>query len=370
MIAHISDTRPCILLVDNAPENIDALRRILAPSYRLKAATDGEHAIKIAQSADQPDLILLDVMMPGMSGHEVCRILKSAAETRHIPIIFVTSMTDAEDESRGFELGAVDYIAKPISAPIVRARVRTQLSIHSQHLALEHQVSVRTAELEESRLELIHRLARAAEFKDNETGNHVIRMSHYARFIAQAIGMDSAEVALLFHAAPMHDIGKIGIPDYILLKPGALSAEEWEVMRQHTTIGADILGDHASPLLAVARQVALTHHEKWDGTGYPHGLKGTSIPLCGRIVAVADVFDALTSERPYKRAWTAQAAAGALEQGAGVHFDPDMVKAFLSVLPEVLHIKDCYSEDFKTNASYIVNLIHEKNLDATLTESV
>lgn len=357
MITSISDTRPCVLLVDNEPENIDVLRHILAPHYRIKAATSGERAIKIAQSADPPDLLLLDVLMPGISGYEVCQILKSATATRHIPIIFVTSMTDAADESRGFEIGAADYLAKPISAPIVIARVRTQLSLHNQHLELERQVSLRTAELEESRLELIHRLARAAEFKDNETGNHVIRMSHYARLIGQAIGMDSAEVALLFAAAPMHDIGKIGIPDYILLKPGALSGEERDLMQQHTTIGADILGHDANPLMVLSRQVALTHHEKWDGTGYPQGLQGTDIPLFGRIVAVADVFDALTSVRPYKAAWTTQAAVGALQKGAGGHFDPDIVQAFMSILPEALRVKESYSEDFKTNASYIVNLM-------------
>jgi putative two-component system response regulator len=337
--------RQTVLIVDNAPENIDVLNEVLSPFYRIKIAVNGERALKIALGEQKPDLILLDVMMPGISGYEVCQRLKQDSNTRRIPIIFVTSMNEIEDERIGFELGAVDYITKPISRPIVLARVRTHLALYDQTRELEMMVSLRTAELEITRLQIIHRLGRAAEFKDNETGNHVLRMSHYSRLIAQAMGLGADTVDLLFHAAPMHDLGKIGIPDHILRKPGKLDAPEWEVMRQHPAMGADILGQHKNALLQAAREVAYTHHEKWDGTGYPQGLSGLSIPLFGRIVAIADVFDALTSVRPYKEAWTVQAAIAMIEEGSGRHFDPQLIAAFRSALPDVLAIKDRYAEE-------------------------
>ena len=206
-------------------------------------------------------------------------------------------------------------------------------------------MALRTAELAKTRHQIIRRLGRAAEYKDNETGNHVIRMSHYSRLIAQAAGLSAANVDLLFYAAPMHDVGKIGIPDRIMLKPGKLDEEEWGVMREHPDMGAEIIGDHEDELLQAARSVALTHHEKWDGTGYPKGLKGEEIPIFGRIVAIADVFDALTSERPYKKAWSVEAALEMIDEGVGKHFDPDLMPALKAALPEMLEIKAQYAEE-------------------------
>jgi putative two-component system response regulator len=338
-------TPQTVLIVDDTPENIDLLSEVLAPFYRIKVATNGERALKIASGDTKPDLILLDIMMPGISGYDVCQRLKRNSDTHGIPIIFVTAMSEMEDEKKGLELGAVDYITKPISPSIVLARIRTHLALYDQTRELERLVALRTAELQTTRLQIIRRLGRAAEFKDNETGNHVIRMSHYARLIAQHLGMGSNQVDLLFNAAPMHDVGKIGIPDNILLKPGKLDEVEWEVMRQHPVMGAKILGEHKDELLQAAHSVALTHHEKWDGTGYPHGLIGQEIPIFGRIVSIADVFDALTSERPYKKAWTVEAALQTLKDGAGKHFDPGLIQPFMAALPEILKIKTQYAEE-------------------------
>jgi putative two-component system response regulator len=337
--------RQTILIVDDVPENIDVLSEVLAPHYRIKIAVNGERALKIAAGEGKPDLILLDVMMPGLSGYDVCQRLKRNSDTHGIPVIFVTAMNEIEDERKGLELGAVDYITKPISPAIVLARVRTHLALYDQTRELERLVTQRTAELETTRRQIIHRLGRAAEFKDNETGNHVIRMSHFSRLTAQAYGMGPVQVDLLFHAAPMHDVGKIGIPDNILLKPGKLDEVEWEVMRQHPRMGAEILGVHTNPLLHAAHSVALTHHEKWDGSGYPQGLRGEEIPIFGRIVAIADVFDALTSARPYKPAWTVEAALAMIDEGSGRHFDPGLIAPFKTALPEMLTIRDRYAEE-------------------------
>ncbi|MBF0417896.1 MAG: response regulator, partial [Magnetococcales bacterium] len=306
----------------------------------------------------EPDLILLDVMMPDMDGYEVCRRLKQDPRTRKIPLIFVTAKQETEDETYGLELGAVDYITKPFSPAVVLARVRThlQLARARQELAranevLEERVRQRTEELhnknlelEETRLEIIRRLGRAAEYKDNETGLHVIRMSHYSRLLALAAGLDEKRVETLFQAAPMHDIGKIGIPDLILLKPARLSSDEWNVMRSHPDIGAGIIGRQSSPLLETARIVAQTHHEKWDGSGYPRGLSGEEIPIEGRIVAIADVFDALTTRRPYKEAWPIAKAVELLTEGAGSHFDPRLVPLFITILPKVLEVRESWKE--------------------------
>ena len=337
--------RPVVLLVDDTPFNIDVLRGILAGAYTLKVATSGEKALALAQMQPQPNLILLDVMMPGMDGYEVCRRLKASELTRAIPVIFVTSMNEVEDEQRGFEAGGVDYITKPVSPPLVQSRVATHLRLYAHERRLSELVLARTRELEQTRLEIIRRLGRAAEFKDDETGQHVIRMSHFTRILAEAIGMPPAEVDVLFNAAPMHDVGKIGIPEAILLKPGKLTDEEWQVMRRHPAIGAGIIGKHDHPLLETARIVALTHHEKWDGSGYPRGLKGERIPLVGRIVAIADVFDALISERPYKHAWPEAEAVAYLQREAGNHFDPRLVELFVQRLPEIRQIRELYADN-------------------------
>ncbi len=337
--------KQCILIVDDTPENIDILSDILTHDYRIRVANSGERALKIIYSDEPPDLILLDIMMPGLSGLEICRRLKANPDRRHIPIIFVTAMSSVEDERRGLEMGAVDYITKPISPPIVKARVRTHLALYDQARELERMVLQRTEELVNTRQQIIRRLGRAAEFKDNETGNHVLRMSHYARLIALAHGLGERASEIIFHTAPMHDIGKIGIPDAILLKPGPLDAEEWKVMHQHPMMGAEIIGKHDNELLESARVIALTHHEKWDGSGYPQGLKGEDIPLEGRIVAIADVFDALVSVRPYKTAFPLDIALQMMEGQIGRHFDPALMKAFTASLPEILQIREIYADE-------------------------
>lgn len=328
-----------ILVVDDVPANIDVLSEILRPTYQVKVVTNGAMALKIAMSKQPPDLILLDIMMPEMDGYEVCRQLKNNPKTRGIPVIFVSAMDEVNDETKGFELGAVDYITKPVSPSIVKARVKTHLALLDQNRVLEKKVKERTAEIHDTRLQIIHCLGAASEYRDEETGTHISRMSQYSKIIALAAGLGVEEAELLLQAAPMHDVGKIGIPDRILLKPGKLDKEEWEIMKTHTTIGAKIIGHHSSDILTLARQVALTHHEKWDGTGYPNGLAGEAIPLHGRIVMLADVFDALTSDRPYKKAWSDAAAIQEINDMSGQHFDPQLVRVFMKVFPEILAVK-------------------------------
>ncbi|CAM5225611.1 two-component system response regulator [Alishewanella longhuensis] len=280
-----------ILIVDDEPVNLRVLKQILQDQYQLMFATSAKQALELLKK-ETPDLILLDVMMPEITGFELCAMLKADSAIQKIPVIFVTALKDELDETHGFTVGAVDYITKPLSPAIVRARVKTHLSL------------VHAEELKRTRLQVIERLGRAAEYKDNETGLHVKRMSHYARVIALAAGFSAEWAEELLHAAPMHDIGKIGTPDHILLKPGKLTDDEMIIMRQHALIGAEILGDCDSTLMQMASSVARYHHEKWDGSGYPLGLKETAIPIEARIVALTDVFDALTSERPYKKAWS------------------------------------------------------------------
>lgn len=327
-----TDERPKILIVDDAATNLQILRQVLHEDYRLLFALDGEKALKLAQE-EAPNLILLDVMMPGLTGLETCKLLKANPTTKSIPVIFVTALSEVSDESAGFEVGAVDYITKPISPPVVRARVKTHLSL------------VGADELQKTRLQIIQCLGRAAEYRDNETGLHVIRMSHYSRLLALAAGFSASQADLLFHAAPMHDIGKIGTPDHVLLKPGKLDQDEWALMQKHVLMGAEILGEHDSPLLQMARTIALYHHEKFDGSGYPHRIAGEAIPIEARIVAIADVFDALTSIRPYKKAWEVQAAVDLLQSEKGKHFDPELVDLFIAQLPAMVEIKEKYAEE-------------------------
>ncbi|MEO5340773.1 MAG: two-component system response regulator [Magnetococcus sp. MYC-9] len=342
--------KPVILVVDDTKTNIDLLVHLLADLYEVSVALDGASALELVME-DPPDLILLDVMMPDMDGYETCRRLKLRAETRDIPVIFVTARKEAVDEEQGLALGAVDYITKPFSPTIVKARIKTHLQLKQAHdtvkrhnLILEETVQQRTTELRTTQLAIVHRLGRAAEFRDNETGLHVIRMSHYAHILGVACGMTEAESGLLLHAAPLHDIGKIGIPDGILLKPGKLTADEFKIMQTHPEIGAAIIGKDESPLLKMAFLIAYTHHEKWDGSGYPRSLRGDEIPLVGRVVAIGDVFDALTTQRPYKEAWPVSQAVELLQQGSGHHFDPDLVHLFLDRMPEILLIKEKFGE--------------------------
>lgn len=332
-----------VLIVDDSPDNIDVLAGILSECYDIKAAKSGARAIDLAIRF-KPDIILLDIMMPDMDGYQVCQRLKDDFRTHDIPVIFVTAMDNVDDEARGFALGAVDYITKPVSPSIVLARVKTHLALYDQSRALECMVRERTAELQDSRLEILRRLARAAEFRDNDTARHLVRMSHYCEVLARAIGLGDEEAKLLLHATPMHDVGKIGIPDNILLKPAKLTSEEHDNMEKHAEFGAKIIGEHEDTLLRLAREVALSHHEKWDGSGYPNGLAGENIPLAGRIVAVADVFDALTSWRPYKDPWPEQEAVAYIRENAGKHFDPALVAAFLDHYDEILAVMRKYAD--------------------------
>ena len=325
------DQRPRLLLVDDEPTNLQVLRHVLQADYRLLFATDGARALQVARE-QRPDLVLLDIMMPHMDGYAVCCALKADAATASIPVIFITALNDSQDETAGFDVGGVDYLTKPVSPPVVRARVRTHLSL------------VRMDELRETRLQIVQRLGRAAEYKDNETGMHVIRMSHFSQLLALAAGCSPAWAEDLLNAAPMHDVGKIGIPDAVLRKPGPLDADEWATMRRHPEIGAEIIGEHPSGVLQLAREIALAHHEKWDGSGYPRGLAGEAIPLSARIVAIADVFDALTTRRPYKEPWPVQEAMNHIAAQAGKHFDPALVALFAPLLPQLLEIRARWAE--------------------------
>jgi putative two-component system response regulator len=336
--------RPTVLVVDDTPENIHVLSGVLQEEYAVRVATSGERAIAAARMEPQPDLILLDVKMPVMDGYEVCRRLKNDYQTQRIPVIFVTGMGEVEDEARGFDLGGVDYIVKPVSPAIVRARVRTHIQLYDQKRHLLELVQQRTRELEDTRLQIIRRLGRAAEFKDDETGYHVIRMSHYCKMMALSVGMPDYRAEILFNAAPMHDVGKIGVPDSILEKAGPLTPDEWSIVKRHPVIGAGIIGRHNNELLEMARVVALTHHERWDGSGYPRSLRGEAIPLVGRIVAIADAFDALTSTRPYKQAWPVEEAVALLRREAGRQFDPRLIPKFVDMMPQVRDIMGQYSE--------------------------
>jgi putative two-component system response regulator len=338
------NTRETILVVDDVPENISILAEILRADYRVTFAANGADALVAAQAQPQPSLILLDVMMPGISGHEVCRQLKADLRTQGIPVIFLTAQADVSDEAYGLGLGAVDYLHKPCHPAIVRQRVRIHLDLHNQNLALEDRVRERTRELDETRIEVVRRLGRAGEYRDNETGMHVIRMSQFCHRLALAVGIPREQAEILQLAAPMHDIGKIGIPDRVLLKPGKLDDEEWAVMQTHAQIGADILGDHDSGLLRVARAVALTHHERWDGKGYPNGLAGEAIPIEGRIASIADVYDALLSVRPYKAAWPQEKAVALIVEQSGKAFDPQLVELFTGLLPEYDRIRQLFAD--------------------------
>jgi len=332
-------SKQVILAVDDTPENLDILRGILTPEYAVKAAINGEVALKIA-TTQPPDLILLDIMMPDTDGYEICKQLKSNPITAKIPVIFVTAMNDTIDERRGFNVGAVDYIAKPIQPEIVQARIKTHLTLANQQKACELQVKMRTQQLETSQRAAISMLGEAGHFNDTDTGIHIFRMASYAASIARAIHWSVTETAIIELAATMHDTGKIGIPDTILKAPRKLTFEEMELMKTHTTIGHAILKKDNSPLFKMAAKIALSHHERWDGSGYPHGLKGNDIPEAARITAIADVFDALTMKRVYKEVWPLDKAFETIHEKAGSHFEPRLVEAFFSVQAEILELRE------------------------------
>jgi putative two-component system response regulator len=324
---------------------------LLKDLYRVKAANSGEKALRVLQGDTLPDLILLDVMMPGLSGHEVAAQLKRDPRTRDIPIIFLTAMTATEDEILGLELGAVDYIAKPIRPPLLLARVSTQLKIKAaadflrdQNEYLEQEVQRRTREVTAIQDVTIQAMASLAETRDNETGNHIRRTQHYIKVLAGLMQdhprfshfLSDEIIQVLFKSAPLHDIGKIGIPDHILLKPGRFTEEEFEIMKTHTTLGRDAIQQAEDRLgmrvdfLSLAKEIAYSHQEKWDGSGYPQGLAGDDIPISARLMAVADVYDALICRRVYKPGMPHAQAVEIIRQGRGTHFDPDICDAFLA----------------------------------------
>ena len=335
-----TENQQTILIVDDAAENIDVLSGILRPHYKVRAAINGERALTLVMGERPPDLILLDVMMPGLSGYEVCRRLKAHPPSRHIPVIFCTAMGEVENEQQGFEAGCVDYLTKPVSPPLVLARVRTHLALYDQKRELEKLVALRTKELYDTRRAIIRTLGKAAEYKDDTTGLHVLRMAHYCKVLALAMGFAEEDAEMLAQAAPMHDVGKIGTPDAILKQAGKLTEDEWQIMRQHVDNAGVILGDEPGELLQMARTIALTHHEKWDGSGYPKGLRGEEIPLVGRISALADVFDALSSVRPYKGSVPVDEVVAIIRSESGRHFDPRLVEKLVEKLPEFLNIRD------------------------------
>ena len=340
-----------ILVVDDTKANVAVLVQALKENYKLGVTLNGEDAIKFAQEKI-PDLILLDIVMPGTDGFEVCQRLKTMPDTKDIPIIFITAMDDLSHKTKGFDFGAVDYITKPFDVTEVKARVKTHLTLKlaqealkNQNVILEEMVRERTLELRKAQIEVISRLGKAAEYRDQDTGTHINRMSKYCRIMGKALGLSREEYERLDLASTMHDVGKIGISDNILLKPGKLDGKEWESMRSHTRIGEQLLSGGSSQLLEVARIIAMTHHEKWDGTGYHQQLKGKEIPLAGRITCICDVFDALISRRPYKEPWPVEKAMEEIKRGKGVFFDPELVDMFVSLEPEILKIVEAHQDE-------------------------
>lgn len=344
-----------VLIVDDTPDNVRLVAALLKELYRTTVATDGERALQLAAASPPPDLVLLDIEMPGMDGYEVCARLKADPLTAEIPVVFLAARSRIEEEERGLQLGAVDYIAKPISPTILLARVGTHLALRNARRFLEDRNAWLAAEVAQRMQELgavqdltILAMALIAERRDNESGCHIRRTQHYVRLLAQQLRqhpsfagfLDDATIDLLYKSAALHDIGKVGVPDAILRKPGALTSEEFAVMKTHTVIGRDTLleverevGQHSS-FLRFAREIAGSHHEKWDGTGYPEGLSGEQIPVAARLMAVADVYDAFVTHRVYKPTMPHERALEVIREGSGKHFDPDVVAAFFRVEPE------------------------------------
>jgi putative two-component system response regulator len=343
----MSARRANILVADDSEDIRNLFGVMLKKHYDVKFATNSDEALAAADTDPLPDLILLDVEMPSMNGYDVCKTLKANPALSHIPIIFVTARTDPKDQARGLMAGAVDYIVKPISAPITMLRVRTQLALVDQRRALEDQVGARTDELHETRLELIRRLARAMEFREGGLTNRVIRVGHYVELLSQGLGLKGKTVEVLSQAAPLYDIGKMGVSEHILQKSDKLTDSEWEEMRKHAEIGAKIIGEHKDPLLEQARIMALTHHERWDGAGYPGKLKGNAIPVPGRIMAVADAFEAMTSTQRHRSPISSMDAAKRIAAEAGKQFDPTVVAAFMKVVKGMDAVRAQYKDELE-----------------------
>lgn len=357
--------RPTILVVDDTPDNLALMSGLLKDTYRVKLANHGEKALEIAAADPAPDLILLDIMMPGIDGYEVCARLKFNPATRDIPVIFLTAKAEIEDEKKGLDLGAVDYITKPVSPPIVMARVKAQLELKAaadflrdKNNYLEQEVARRTREVTAIQDVTIMVMASLAETRDTETGNHIRRTQHYVKELAHRLQnhprfadfLTERNIEMLFKSAPLHDIGKVGIPDRILLKPGKLTPEEFEIMKTHTTLGRDAI-DHAEGMLGMsvdflnmAKEIALSHQEKWDGSGYPQGLAGDDIPISARLMAVADVYDALISRRVYKDPMPHEQAVDIIRKGRAQHFDPDVTDVFLDASEAFRQIAERYAD--------------------------
>lgn len=359
------DLRPVILVVDDTPDNISLLSGLLKEQYKVKVATNGEKALQVAKAAP-PDLILLDIMMPVMDGYETCRRLKEDEKLRDVPVIFLTAKEEVEEENLGFDLGAVDYITKPISSPILLSRVKTHLTLKQskdflsdKNEFLEAEISRRIKEISLIQEVSVMAMAALAEMRDSETGNHIQRTKLYVEELAIQLSrtekyaevLNPELISLIVTSAPLHDIGKVGIPDHILLKPGALTHEEFEVMKTHTTLGreailrAERVMDKPETFLRFAKEIVYYHHEKWNGTGYPERIAGEQIPLSARLMAVADVYDALTSKRVYKDAMPHEQAVDIIVGDAGVHFDPDIVQVFVKNKHKFKEIADRYSSE-------------------------
>ena len=349
--------RKTILIVDDVGTNIDVLAYCLGEDYRISAAQDSHVALDSLQEV-KPNLILLDLFMPEIDGFEFCKTVKSDADNQDIPIVFITSASDAATLSKAFGLGAVDYIIKPISPLEVQARVRTHLmlkaaeeALRQQNQILEKKVQRRTAKIQEKQREIqevqheaILRLCLAAELRDKETGLHIRRIQEYSALLGRKCGLDEEHCGLLFLASAMHDLGKIGIPDSILLKPGKLTPEEWEIMKTHTQIGAQGLANSRFRLIQLAETIAHYHHERWDGSGYPCALKGEDIPIEARIVSVVDSFDAMLSVRPYKRAMPLEEVLDIIREGRGTHFDPGIVDVFMENIAEFKEVAAAFRD--------------------------
>jgi putative two-component system response regulator len=354
-----------ILVVDDTPFNLALVSAVLKKFYLVKEAASGPQALTMLKTEPLPDLILLDIMMPTMDGYEVCRRLKADPLTANIPVIFLTANVSSDDEEKGFELGAVDYITKPIKQKVVLARLKTHLQLKAsadfledKAAFLEEEVARRSAEIEAIQDVTILAMASLAETRDNETGNHIRRTQFYVQLLAEKLQnhprfsdfLSDHTIKLLFKSAPLHDIGKVGIPDHILLKPGRFTLEEFAIMKAHTTLGRDAIATAEARLgvniefLTYAKEIAYSHQEKWDGSGYPEGLAGDAIPISARLMAVADVYDALISRRPYKQPMPHEQAVQLIIDGRGSHFDPDIVDAFISTQDEFSAISQRYAD--------------------------
>ena len=357
--------KPTLLVVDDSPDSLAQISTLLKDEFKVKVANTGERALKMALGEPPPDLILLDIIMPDMDGYETCQRLKTDPDTAHIPVIFLTARTDVDDERHGFELGAVDYITKPVSPPILLARVRTHLMLKNtadflrdKSAFLEQEVGKRTREVSAIQDVTILAMAALAETRDPNTGNHIRRTQYYMKALAERLRyhprfawfLSDSTIVMLFKSAPLHDIGKVGIPDAILLKPGPLTTGEFEIMKTHCQLGYEAIchAEHALGMavefLSLAKEITLSHQEKWDGTGYPQGLSGDDIPVAARLMALADVYDALVTARVYKQPMSHEQAIQIILDNKALHFDPDVVDAFIAIQDQFFAISQRFAD--------------------------